>query len=126
MVKVQLVAALMLVAALLAAGSAWYVTRLHYTTQIAEMKAEKADDDRNAAVTSLNQMTGQLEAVNDAAHAAVTQLAVTNGALAKIGKGLKNAQPLPADCKPDTVRVQSLDAALDSVNAATARHGAGR
>lgn len=126
MIPAQLAAVVALVFGLLCGGGAWYVTDLRADAKIAAIEKKVADDDRKEAVDSLNQMTGQLEAVHDAAEKAVTQLAVTNGALAKIGKGLKNAPPLPTDCKPDTARVQSLDAALEAVNAATARHGSGR
>ena len=117
-----------LAAALVLASAATLVqtNRLHGAQlQIARMQRDTASGERDSANLRANQAE---QAIGDIAAAASRMRAhgdayaaseSTLGAkLEQIIGALKNAKPLPADCRPDAVRVQQLREAVDATNAA--------
>lgn len=109
------------VAALLAGGAACYLTSLGYRLTLAQIERDHA----NAAVTAANQALTQFETDAAAIHGAAESFGIAqddlNGKLATISKEFHaaiKATPLPADCKPDAVRLRKLSAAIAATNTA--------
>jgi hypothetical protein len=114
-------------AALLAlAFSAGWISngwRLH--TEIAEMKTTAATERADSAGTALANLTEAATIIRDQATRAGTDVTALKGQLATIQKEIKNANPLPADCKPDAQRVRRLAASAGAVDAAITRQRSG-
>ena len=110
------------VAAALAFGSGWQINDWRLHTQISEMKAVTAEAKGKDAAETVTAMQADAKSIHDAA----TELGASKNMLGSkidvIIKGMKNAKPLPAGCKPDDLRVHSLDAAIEAANAAAAGH----
>lgn len=112
------VAALTLGACLFGAG--WHVNGWRKDAEIAELIAARALAD----LTTANQAIGELRAASadiraraDEYRGITTQL---GAAASAIKKELKNAKPLPADCRPDDFRVRKLSDAVDAAKQAAA------
>ncbi len=103
-------------------GAGWTVNGWRKDAEIAELTAARA----RADLTTANQAIGELRAASadiraraDEYRGITTQL---DAAASAIRKELKNAKPLPADCRPDDFRVRKLSDAVDAAKqAATAR-----
>lgn len=112
---------LALVAAL-AFGAGWQINGWRLHTQIAEIKTVAAEGKAKDAAETVTAMQADAKSIHDAA----TELAGIQISLGPkldaIRKDLKNAKPLPRDCGPDSVRVRSLEAAIEAANAASSRH----
>lgn len=114
-------AAAALLAALLSGGAAFYFTALGYRLTIAQMERDKA----NAGIAAANKALVQFEMDSAAIHSAAAAFGTTqdnlSGKLATISKEFHaaiKAAPLPADCKPDAVRLRQLAAAIAATNTA--------
>ncbi|MGT2429227.1 hypothetical protein ACU4HD_11865 [Cupriavidus basilensis] len=105
-------------AALFAAG--WAVNGWRKDAELAELTAARAQSDLAGA----NQALGDLRtaSANIRAHAdEFTAIQSTLGTkLDAIQKELKNAKPLPVDCRPDAGRVRLLSDAVDAAKQAAA------
>lgn len=110
-----------LASAAVAAFAATYLTSMSYRITIAEMERDKANDGLVAANTVLKQFTADVGAIHSAAVS-------FGGIQADLDTQLRNASkdfhvaikahPLPADCKPDAVRLRSLANAITATNSA--------
>lgn len=108
-------------AALLAAGASYYLTALGYRLTIAQMEKAQANAAVIAATRALTQFEADSAAIHGAAIAFGTAQDDLNGKLATISKDFHaaiKAAPLPADCKPDAVRLRQLSAAVAATNSA--------
>lgn len=112
-----------IVAAVLAAGlfaSGWAINGWRKDAEIERMKTASAQADvasANQALEDLQQAGATIRAKADEFSGIQTTLVAKMDA---IRKDLKNAKPLPADCRPDDVRVRNLSDAVDAANAAAA------
>lgn len=102
-------------AAAVGAAAAGFVLDALHGREISELRLEQSRDDLSVAREAIQQTNDDLLAMvanARAAAAAGTELTASIGAFSK---AVKNANPLPAGCRPDTDRVRSL---TDSVRAA--------
>lgn len=107
------VAALALSAATFAAG--WAVNGWRKGAEIAEIRSAAAAADlasANQALTELREAGATIRQKADELRGIQSTLATK---LDAIRKDMKNAKPLPADCRPDDQRMRNL---TDAVNAA--------
>lgn len=102
-------------------GTGWTIQGWHKDSDIAALKLEQSNNRAKVAekaLTELQEGTKQMQAA--ATDFAGIKLNL-DGKLNQISKDLKNAQakaPLPADCKPDDIRLLNLKAAVDAANSA--------
>ena len=112
------IAAVALAGVAFAAG--WTANGWRKDAEIAELTSARA----RADLTTANQAIGELRAASadiraraDEYRGISTQL---DAAASAIRKELKNAKPLPADCRPDDFRVRKLSDAVDAAKQAAA------
>ncbi|WP_456281577.1 hypothetical protein M1D55_19230 [Cupriavidus sp. JZ107] len=112
------VAAVVLAGAAFVAG--WTVNGWRKDAELAELTAARAQAD----LSTVNQALGDLRAAGvDIRARADEYRGITNqlgAAASAIRKELKNAKPLPADCRPDDFRVRKLSDAVDAAKQAAA------
>ncbi|MEM5429410.1 hypothetical protein [Cupriavidus oxalaticus] len=105
---------------LFAAG--WSANGWRKDAEIAELTAARAQADltsANLALTDMKEAGAKIRQSADDYLAIQSMLGVKMDALRK---DLKNAKPLPADCRPDAQRVRNLSEAVDAAKqAASAR-----
>ncbi|MCT9125890.1 hypothetical protein [Cupriavidus gilardii] len=101
-------------------GAGWTVNGWRRDAEIAELNAARA----KAALTAAMQALGELQTASadiraraDEYRGITTEL---GAAASAIRKELKNAKPLPADCRPDDFRVRKLSDAVDAAKQAAA------
>lgn len=115
-----------LIAAALSAGTAWQVQAWRADARVAVLQKGVSDNAATQARAALDDLTAAAANINKAAAAAQADNKALAVQLAAIRKDLKNAKPLPADCKPDADRLRSLTRAVEASNAAAARPVPGR
>lgn len=104
-------------------GAGWQVQDWRKSVEIESIKAQQSTDRANVAEQAV---TDLVEGTNKMITAATELKGIKlnlSGKLEAISKDLKNAQvttPLPADCRPDGVRMQHLQAAVNAANDAAA------
>lgn len=114
----RVIAAAALAAGIFAAG--WTTNGWRKEAEIEQMKAETAQADLKGAKDALDDLVSAgktIRAKADEFNGIQTTLVAKMDA---IRKDLKNAPKLPADCRPDDVRVRNLSDAVDAANAAAA------
>lgn len=101
-------------------GAGWTVNGWRKDAELAELTAARAQSD----LATVNQALGDLRAAGadiraraDEYRGITTEL---GAAASAIRKELKNAKPLPADCRPDDFRVRKLSDAVDAAKQAAA------
>lgn len=101
-------------------GAGWTVKGWRKDAELAQLTAARAQSD----LATVNQALGQLQTASadiraraDEYRGITTQLGAT---VSTIRKELKNAKPLPADCRPDDFRVRKLSNAVDAAKQAAA------
>lgn len=102
-------------------GGGWMVNGWRLTGDLAEQRAESAEARAKSAGDALTQLEGRIKAMNDASTEARADVSDVHVKLNQISKELKNVQanrPLPAGCRPDDGRLQSLRKAVGATNAA--------
>lgn len=103
-------------------GAGWTVNGWRKDAELAELTAARAQADLatvNQALGELRTAGADIRARADEYRGITTQL---GAAASAIRKELRNAKPLPADCRPDDFRVRKLSDAVDAAKrAATAR-----
>ncbi len=108
------VAVLLLMA--LAGAAGWFTNGWRHGAEIADLKRAHAE----FRATLSEQALADVQADAATIRAAATEFATIQSTLAPrmtaLTKELRNAPKLPADCRPDPVRVRNLDAAIDAVN----------
>jgi hypothetical protein len=105
----------------LAFGAGWVVNGWRLAAGMASLRVKHSEEKAAQADSALT----TLKADADAVHTAAVEYAGIQNTLAPkitaLTKELRNAPRLPADCRPDAVRVRNLDAAIDAANQAAAR-----
>lgn len=110
-------------AAVLAGGlfaAGWVTNGWRKDAELAELTAARAQAD----VETANQALGELRAAGAGIRARADEYRAIQSTLGSrldaIQKELKNAKPLPADCRPDAGRVRVLADAVDAAKQAAA------
>lgn len=104
-------------------GAGWTVQGWHKDSDISALKAEQATDRANVAEQAVADLVEGTNKMKTAATELTGIKLNLSGKLEAISKDLKNAQattPLPSDCRPDGVRMQHLQAAVNAANDAAA------
>lgn len=120
----KILIALAIGVALVACGFAtgWTANGWRLGKQVSECKAEFASARAETASAAIADLTQATAAIHSAAinYSGLQQNLTVQ--FAQLRKDFKDATktPLPADCKPDTVRMQYLQGAIDSANKASA------
>lgn len=105
-------------ALLVAFSMGWLFQGWRLNGEIANIRKEQATQiakDANTALTDLKEAT---KGINDAAKGAQTEKITLANQIAALRKDIKNAKPLPVDCKPDDVRMRNLSGAVSATNKA--------
>lgn len=117
-VRVIAVAAAASVALSFAAG--WTVNGWRHGAELAELTAARAQAD----LATTNQALQDLGAAGATIRARADEFAGIQSTLGEkldaIRKDMKNAKPLPVDCRPDDFRVRKLSDAVDAAKQAAA------
>lgn len=121
MMPLNLVAVIALISALASSLGTWMVTSAVKNGELATLEKQVAERDLSTTVASLNELTGAMQSVHDAATRAATEIGATKTTLANIKKELQHAPPLPVDCSPDAIRMRSLTDSVNTVNRALGR-----
>ncbi|KQZ96151.1 hypothetical protein [Achromobacter sp. Root565] len=108
-------------AALAGAGAVWYVLGAVHGKELAELKLERNADDLVVARGSIEQTNRDLQSMAENARAAAAIGPELTASIGALSKALKNANPLPAGCRPDADRVRTLTDAVRAARGATAR-----
>lgn len=110
-----------LAAGVLAFGAGWVVNGWRLGNELANVKAKHAQEKAGQVAAALTTLQADAEAI----HKAATEYAGIETTLAPkiaaLTKELRNAKPLPMDCRPDAMRVRNLDSAIDAANQAIPR-----
>jgi hypothetical protein len=96
---------------------------LGHSRGIDQQKAVQTKTDLAATQQALNDFVAQTKKLNDIAAQVQDKVTTLQNTTQKtIVEYVKNAKddPLPADCRIDTVRLQHISAAIDAANAAIA------
>jgi len=102
-------------------GAGWTANGWRKDRQISEMYGKESMAIATSANAALSALESSIRVINTAA---ISAKATNNDLalqLALIRKDLKNAKPLPFDCRPDVVRVSNLNDTIDTANKAIAR-----
>lgn len=108
-------------AAVAGAGAAWYVLAAVHGQALAELRLERTADDLAVARGSIEQTNRDLQAMAQNARAAAAIGPELTASIGALSKALKNANPLPAGCRPDADRVRTLTDAVRAARGAAAR-----
>ena len=118
--KLQLAIGAGAVAAALCFGAGWAINGWRLGAELASEKAARAQDRAAQARAALSTLQADAAAIHQAATEYAGIQSNLAPKLAALTKELRNAPRLPADCRPDAVRVRNLDAAIDAANQAAA------
>lgn len=110
-----------LAAGVLAFGAGWVVNGWRLETELSKLKTAQAVEKANQAAATLTTLQADAEAIHKAAAEYAGIETTLAPKIAALTKELRNAKPLPVDCRPDAVRVRNLDAAIDAANSAIPR-----
>jgi len=118
--KLQLAIGAGAVAAALCFGAGWAINGWRLGADVANLRAERAQEQAAQATAAVSTLQADAAAIHQAAseYAGIRSTLVPT--IAALTKELRNAKPLPVDCRPDDVRVRNLDAAIDAANQAAA------
>lgn len=84
--------------------------------EIAEIRLQIADDREKVLKQSIEDMATASKNMREASEAAQVIVGKNDEKLNAIAKEIKKFKPLPVDCKPDGMRQQSLERAIDATN----------
>lgn len=108
-------------AALVGAGATWYVLGAFHGRELAELQLERTTDDLAVAQDSIQRTNHDLQTMAKNARAAAAVGPELTASIGALSKALKNANPLPAGCRPDAGRVRNLTDAVRAARDAAAR-----
>lgn len=109
------VIAILAVAALAAAGG-WIASAWRHDAEIAELQRAHAEFRATLSESALADVQADAATIRQAAAEFATIQSILAPKMTALTKELRNAPKLPADCRPDAVRVRNLDAAIDTAN----------
>ena len=118
--KFQIAVGAGVAAAVLGFGTGWTVNGWRLGAELAGEKAARAQDRATQAGAALSTLQVDAAVIHQAATEYAGIQSTLAPKLAALTKELRNAPRLPADCRPDPVRVRNLDAAIDAANQAAA------
>lgn len=101
-------------------GSGWTANGWRLNAEIARITAQHADEKTRSTSAALDDFKKTADSIASAADRYANAQANLGDKLDRIRKDLKNAKPLPVDCKPDDVRVRNLADAIRAANEAAA------
>lgn len=109
---------------LLAIGAAggWAVNGWRLGAELAEAKAAQSDQNAAQARAALSAIQTDAQAINKAAGDLLAMQRALAPKFEQLQKAVKDAKPLPSDCRPDDFRVRALDAGIDAANAPDTGH----
>lgn len=100
----------------LAGATGWAANGWRHGAELAELRRAHAEFRAGLSEQALADVQANAATIR----AAATEFAAIQSTLAPrmtaLTKELRNAPKLPADCRPDPVRVRNLDAAIDAAN----------
>lgn len=108
-------------AVLLGGSAAWFVLGAFHGRELAELRLARAHDDLTVARQAIEQTNADLETMAASARAAAAAAPKLTASIGALSKALKNANPLPAGCRPDDERVRTLTDAVRAARGAAAR-----
>ena len=112
---------LVLVGLLLAGAAGWVANGWRHGAEIAELRRAHAEFRAGLSESALVSLQQDAAKMQRAAGELATIQSTLAPRMTALTKELRNAKPLPADCRPDPVRVRNLDAAIDAANQVIAR-----
>jgi hypothetical protein len=118
-------AAAALAGALVTGLAAWTVQGWRYDAEIAGMERDQARADAQASRQTLADIQANIETVAAAGRRAAAVGPTLTAQINKITGALRDAPPLPDNCRPDPVRMRSLESAVEAANRAAAGQPAG-
>lgn len=110
-----------LAAGALAFGAGWVVNGWRLDSEISHLTAAHAEQRASQAAGALTTLQADAEAIHKAAAEYAGIETTLAPKIAALTKELRNAKPLPVDCRPDSVRVRNLNSAIDAANQAIPR-----
>ncbi|TMS58542.1 hypothetical protein MW7_007405 [Imbroritus primus] len=113
-------AAVAIAAGLFAGWAAWQWQANAYERQIARINEKQARADLSAAQQEISGLRQDTANINQKATELLGIQSTLGGQIAAIRKDMKNAKPLPADCRPDDFRVRKLSDAVAAAKQAAA------
>lgn len=112
---------LVLVGLLLAGAAGWAANGWRHGAEIAELRRAHAEFRAGLSEQTLADVQADAATIRKAATEFATIQSTLAPRMTALTKELRNAKPLPPDCRPDPVRVRNLDAAIDAANQVIAR-----
>jgi hypothetical protein len=106
----------LLLAMALAGAAGWFTNGWRHDAEIAELQRAHAETMRSQSELALTTLQSDAARITEAATEFATIQSTLEPRMSALTKELRNAKPLPADCRPDLGRVQNLNAAIDAAN----------
>jgi hypothetical protein len=106
--------------AVLAFGIGWTVNGWRKDAELAELTAARAQADLVSANLALTDLRAAGQTIRQKADEYAGIQSTLGAKIDAIRKDMKNAKPLPADCRPDAARVRNLSDAVDAAKQAAA------
>ena len=117
-----LAAALLVLVGLLLAGTAgWVANGWRHGAELADLQRAHAEFRATLSEQALADVQADAKTIRTAAAEFAAIQSTLAPRMSALTKELRNAPKLPADCRPDPVRVRNLDAAIDAANQAIPR-----
>lgn len=101
-------------------GAGWTANGWRGDSKLATEKASRANEKASQAAATVTTLKADADAINKAATAFLASQQALGPKFDALKKEMRDAKPLPPDCRPDDRRVRNLDAAIDAANAAAA------
>jgi hypothetical protein len=120
--NLYMTAAICIGTALVSFGAGWGINGWRLNAQIADLKAEYAESREKLATDALDTIQADAKRVTEAADVFVRHQTTLSTSFASLRNEVRNANRpnLPADCRPDPVRMRQFDAAISAANEAIA------
>ncbi|MDY0961726.1 hypothetical protein [Massilia sp. CFBP9026] len=110
-----------LVGLLLAGAAGWFANGWRHGSKLADLQRAHAEFRADLSEQALADVQADAATIRQAATEFGTIQSTLAPRMTALTKELRNAKPLPPDCRPDPVRVRNLDAAIDAANQAIPR-----
>ena len=107
---------LVLVGLLLAGAGGWFANGWRHDAEIADLRRAHAEYRAGLSEQALADVQAEAKTIRTAAAEFAAIQSTLAPRMTALTKELRNAKPLPPDCRPDPVRVRNLDAAIDAAN----------
>jgi len=105
----------------MAGAAGWVANGWRHGAELADLRRAHAEFRAGLSEQALLDVQTDARAIRTAAAEFVAIQSTLAPRMTALTKELRNAKPLPPDCRPDPVRVRNLDAAIDAANQAIPR-----